>query len=294
MNSQKIKKHSRLITCGSSFCDTIRKPCFTYGELISQNLGILFDDMSMPGCSNFDIFSQVKKYLKNIKIYDDNFMVLGNVISADRIPFREDTDVLLITFTDIHKISAYYHEPVGIPGAISRNAIIELYKLLEEHNVTYFFTTSHVDYRYMDLPLEIQDKFLLNNFDRSTLVDILYFTQKSNLSLPLPYDLSKYTKVSDFHDKMPPSNTNKFLSNDNKNEPSEQGHKFIAAQISHGIASKLDIDLAESYYNNNYNIYYNDDFNLNSSSDSDAKFSHYQDPFNIKKYIFRSNKYKRR
>ena len=84
MNSQKIKKHSRLITCGSSICDTIRNTCFTYGELISQNLGILFDDMSMPGCSNFDIFSQVKKYLKNIKIiynsYDLNNFVVSHLL----------------------------------------------------------------------------------------------------------------------------------------------------------------------------------------------------------------------
>lgn len=282
MNPQQIKKHSRLITCGSSFCDTSSNMCSTYGELISHNLGILFDDMSMPGCSNFDIFSQIKKYLKNIKIYDDKFMVLENVITADRIPFRKDSDVLLITFTDIHKISAYYHEPVGTPGAISRNAIIELYKLLEEHKVTYFFTTSHIDYRYMDLPLEIQDKFLLNNFDRSTLVDILYFTQKSNLSLQLPYDLSKYTKVSDFHDKTPCSNTKIFLSNDNKNKLSEQGHKFIAAQISHGIASKLGMDLAESYYNEDYTIYY------------DANSPQHKKPFNIKKFISRSNKYKGR
>lgn len=284
MNPKKIKNPKRLITCGSSFCYTSRYMCFTYGELISQNLGILFDDMSMPGCSNFDIFSQIKKYLKNIKIYDDNFMNLENDnTKADQIPFRKDSDVLLITFTDICKISAYYHEPVGTPGAISRNAIIELYKLLEEHKVTYFFTTSHVDYRYMDLPLEIQDKFLLNNFDRSSLVDILYFTQKSNLSLELPYDLSKYTKVSDFHDSTPSRNTSKFLSNDNKNEPSEKGHKFIAARISQDIARKLDVDLAESYYNEDYNTYYKDE-----EFDSKSSSYHIQKPFNIKKFIFRS------
>lgn len=119
-----------------------------FGAIMSEHLGIRFENRSIPGASNWDIFSRVKSDLVNHKIDEDDIIFIRWSYISRKTIFGEKHTVLQAGDQRNDKKTKIYNEYFFLPKESMANMISYTFCILSWTDVPVYVTCSD-DIQYL-------------------------------------------------------------------------------------------------------------------------------------------------
>ena len=219
-----MSRISRVITfgCSITFGAGIQHVKFdkVYGENLSDCLNLKFKNMAQSGCSNNDIYHQVKLYCEDDASPDDLVLVALTGLSRNNV----------------------YHNPQQIGDDYlkinrSMESVISINKLLSEQQIPFVFMEAFLNYKkYLTFPPEVEQNFLFWSDSETSLYDILCDSFGSNVEADMLDHIINYDHLHDTtKDKA------LFLP---CGHPTVEGHRKIANYILPHIVDRFNLESA--------------------------------------------------
>jgi hypothetical protein len=219
-----MSRISRVVTfgCSITFGCGLQHDEFdkVYGKILSDCLNLEFRNMAQSGCSNNDIYHQVKLYLEN--------------------DARPD-DLVLLALTGLSR-NNLYHTPEIIDDdyfKINRamESVVFINNLLSEQQIPFVFMEAFLNYKtYMTFPPEVEQNFLFWSDSETSLYDILCDSFGSNVEENMLDHIIDYD-----HLHITTKDTTLFLP---CSHPTVEGHRKIAEYILPHIVDRFDLEPA--------------------------------------------------